>query len=410
MRVLHVNKFLYRRGGAEAYMHEVAERQRAAGHAVEFFGMQHPENAPLTLDDTFPTLVEFDQATPTATEALRGLGRMMWSTSARRGMEQALARFRPDVVHLHNIYHGLSPSILGPVAETGAAAVMTLHDYKLACPTYHFLDHGTICTACVDGGFRQAVRRRCKDGSLLRSAAGALELGLHTQLGAYDPVHRLVCPSRFLAEQMAAAAVYPDRLRVLDNFVDAQHIEARTEPGGPVVYAGRLSTEKGVDVLVEAMGRLPDARLIVAGEGARRGDLERLAGVVAPGRVRFVGRLPRDRVLDLVRDAAVVAVPSRWHENQPMAIIEAFAVGTPVVASDLGGVPELVIEGETGWLVPPNDPEALAGALRRVLDDPTLVRPMRRRVREQAESRFNPARHLAALGEIYDEARQEVAA
>jgi glycosyltransferase involved in cell wall biosynthesis len=409
MRILHVNKFLYRRGGAEAYMVEVAERQRSAGHEVTMFGMEHPDNPPLPLADTFPSLVEFDQPSHGPMEAGRALGRMLWSTSARRGMARAVSVVRPDVVHLHNIYHALSPSILGPAAAHGAGVVMTLHDYKLACPTYHFLDHGQICTACVDGGFRQAVRRRCKDGSLLRSAAGALELGLHTQLGAYDPVHRFVSPSRFLSERMREAGVYPDRLRVLDNFVDVDTVEPRTEPGGPVVYAGRLSHEKGVDVLVASMAHVPEARLVVAGEGDRRDELEAQADRVAPGRVRFVGRLPRDEVLDLVRSAGVAVLPSRWHENQPMAIIEAFAVGTPVAASDLGGVPELVEHGETGWLVPPDDPMALADALRAALGDPEDAHRMGKVARARAESRFAPSRHLSALEQIYDEAREAAA-
>ena len=405
MRILHVNKFLYRRGGAEAYMHEVAQRQRAAGHDVELFGMQHPDNPPLALAPTFPSLVEFDQPEPSLREAARGLGRMLWSVSSRRGIAAAMATFRPDVVHMHNIYHGLSPSILGPVAATGAGIVMTLHDYKLACPTYHFLDHEQVCTACIGGGFRQAVRRRCKDGQVLPSAAGALELGLHTMVGAYGAVHRFICPSEFLDARMREAGVFASRLRVVNNFVDVDDIEPRTAPGGPVVYAGRLSREKGVDVLVGAVARMPEARLVLAGEGDQREQLEQQAAALAPGRVEFRGRLDRDAVLDLVRSAAVAVLPARWYENQPMAIIEAFATGTPVVASDLGGVPELVVDGETGWLVPPNDPVALAAVLERVLADPEEAHRRGKLARAMAEARFAPSGHLAALDDVYHEAR-----
>lgn len=409
MRILHVNKFLYRRGGAEAYMVEVATRQAAAGHDVELFGMQHPENPPgLGLAHTFPTLVEHDQPHAGATDRARALGRMLWSTSARRGMAQAVAEFRPDVVHLHNIYHGLSPSILGPAAAAGAAIVMTLHDYKLACPTYQFLDRGTtVCEACVDGGFRQAVVRRCKDGSLLKSAAGALELGMHTRFGAYEPVHRILCPSRFLEGRMRAADVQPDKLQVLNNFVDSETIAPGDGARGPLVYAGRLSSEKGVDLLVEAMGRLPDAELVVAGEGRERPALEQRAAALAPGRVQFVGRLDRADVLALLRRATAMVLPSRWYENQPMSIIEAFACGTPVVASDIGGNPELVLDGDTGVLFPPDDVAGLAAALRRVLDDPAGAADMGARARTVAVRDFSPVVHLDGLHAQYEIARRE---
>src|SRR5947209_9498066 len=268
---------------------------------------------------------------------LRATGRVLWSTSARRGMAEVVDHFRPDVVHLHNVYHQLSPSILRPLAQRGVPAVMTLHDYKLACPSYQLLDHGSPCFACGGGHFTQPVRRRCKGGALTASALAGFELWLHTTTGAYDPVGRFVCPSRFLAGKMAEAGVFPDRLRHVPHFADCSRVERKAEPGGPVVFAGRLSAEKGVDTLIEAAG-LAGLPLEIAGDGPERRALTLLAGVKAPGLVRFHGHLPKSDVHDLFRAASVVVVPSRWFENQPMIVLEAFACGVPVVASDLGGL------------------------------------------------------------------------
>lgn len=403
MRILHVNKFLYRRGGAEAYMHEVATLQRAQGDEVEFFGEQHPDNEPFTYAAHFPPLVEFDRPMHGVTERAKALGRMLYSTSARRGMEAVLDTFEPDVVHLHNIYHGLSPSILQPIATRDVPAVMTLHDYKLACPTYRFLDHGRVCEACLGKHFHQAALHRCKDGSFLASAAGSLELGLHTLTHAYGPVARFICPSHFLAAKMEQAGVYPDRLRVLNNFVDPAGIALKDAPGGPLVFAGRLSHEKGVDVLLEALGRVPGAELVVAGEGDRRPELELQARRVAPGRVRFVGRLPKPAVIALVREASALVLPSRWYENQPMSILEAYSCGVPVVTSDLGGMAELVEHGRTGWVVPPDDPEALAQQLGELLADPQAAFDAGRAARRWVAD-FSPDRHLERLGDLYLEA------
>jgi glycosyltransferase involved in cell wall biosynthesis len=409
VRILHVNKFLYRRGGAESYLLDLAELQAGAGHRVEFFGMAHPDNPPYRYAAHFPSHVQLEPPPARPDRRVAATARMLWSPSARHGMEQVLEAFRPDVVHLHNIYHQLSPSVLRPLAERRVPAVMTLHDYKLVCPSYLLLAQGRVCEACLDGHFRHAVARRCKDGSLGASAVLALESTLHRRTGAYGPVQVFICPSRFLAAKMAQGGVYPDRLEVLPSFVDTRDLAGRTTGGAGVVYAGRLSQEKGVDVLVEAMGRLGAARLEVVGEGPERVRLEALAAARAPGRVRFHGRVTRDRVLELLGSAAVAAMPSRCHENQPMAVLEAFGCGVPVVATALGGMPELA-EGGCGVIVPPEDPDALARALGRLLADPAGAAAMGRAARARAEHDFQPDRHLAGLERLYERAARSRAA
>jgi glycosyltransferase involved in cell wall biosynthesis len=403
VRILHVNKFLYRRGGAEAYMEDVAALQVAAGHEVEFFAMEHPENRESRFSASFPEYVELEPQPRSLMGKARAAGRVVWSTSARRGMAEVVAAFRPDVVHLHNVYHQLSPSILRPLAERDIPAVMTLHDYKLACPTYQLLDQGVPCQACVGGHFTQAVRRRCKGNSLTASGLAAFELWLHTTAGAYGPVGRFVCPSRFLADKMAEAGVFPERLRCLPHFIDTSGMDRKRERGGPVVFAGRLSPEKGVDTLIEAVGRL-GLRLEIAGDGPERARLGELAEQLAPGLVRFRGRLPRAEVHRLFRSASVAAVPSRWFENQPMTVLEAFACGIPVVASNLGGLSELITPGIDGDLVPPDNPEALAAAIDRIVSRPSLAMEMGSDARTKVKADFDPARHLAGLTEIYAEA------
>lgn len=406
MRILHVNKFLYRRGGAESYMEDVAGLQRRAGHEVAFFGMDHPANISTQFAAAFPSYLQLHPPPPGLAGKARAVGRMLWSTSAAQGIEAVIDAFDPDVAHLHNIYHHLSPSILGPLARRGVPTVMTLHDYKLACPSYHFLAHGRVCEACLGGHFHRALRRRCKDGSLAASAVLALELAIHTTIGAYSWISLFVCPSRFLAAKMAEAGVFPERMRYGPHFFDPTSVEAADSPGRGVVYAGRLSAGKGVDVLIEALARLRIGHLDIAGEGPARDWLVALAAERAPGRVRFHGWLTKADLHALIRSTTVLAVPSRWYENQPMIVLESFGCGVPVVGTELGGLPELIDPGVDGALVPENDPAALAAALYPFLNDPTSAFDMGKAARTKVEEQFSPERHLHRLEEIYAEAAE----
>jgi glycosyltransferase involved in cell wall biosynthesis len=322
-------------------------------------------------------------------------------------MSEVLRAFRPEVVHLHNIYHQLSPSILRPVGRADAAAVMTLHDYKLACPTYRFLDGHGICEACLPHRFWSPTLRRCNRGSVGASTLSGAELAFHTLVGAYGVVHRFACPSRFLEGKMRAGRVYPDRLRWLPNYVDAMAIEPKTAPGGDVLYVGRLSEEKGVDVLLEALARAPELRANVVGDGPARSSLERLAATLAVSdRVRFHGRLAADDVHGAMREAAVLVVPSRWYENMPITVLESFAAGVPVVASALGGIPELIEDGQDGTLVPPDEPMILAEALRSLTTDVARAFEMGVAARTKAEHVYTPAAHLERVDALYAEAAE----
>ena len=294
---------------------------------------------------------------------------------------------------------------------------MTLHDYKIACPTYQLRDSNertggpVLCTACIDGGLRQAVRRSCKDGSRAASAIAALEVGLHRSTGAYDPVNVFVCPSTFLKDVMTRAGVYPDRMRVLDNFTTVPP-RFRSGPGEDIIFFGRLSKEKGVDTLVDAFG-LATARLAprrpvlhIAGDGPERESLQQQAKELDAD-IRFHGRLAKPDLTALLLSSRVSVVPSRWHENQPLSVLESLAAGVPVLATTLGGLPDLVRDGETGLLVPADEPQALADGLLRYLDSPELAEQHGLAARAEAEARFSPALHADGILDIYESVIEE---
>jgi glycosyltransferase involved in cell wall biosynthesis len=403
VRILHVNKFLYRRGGAESYLLDLADLQRSAGHEIAFLSTAHPSNEPSLYADLFPRYVELNPPPSGLRAKAQTVARMLYSRAAERAMEAIISDFRPHIVHLHNIYHHLSPSILRPLVRRRIPSVMTLHDFKLACPTHRFLASGEPCEACLGRRFHHAILKRCNDGSIGASAANAVELAIHTATGAYEPIRIFICPSRFLLGKMRAAGVFPTRLRWVPNFVRATAMRPKRRPGGPALYAGRLSPEKGVDVLVRAAAAA-GVPLEVIGDGPERERLAALADALGASRTRFLGHRTAAEVHERMRNASVTVMPSRGYENMPMAVLESFACGVPVIGAGHGGIPELIRPGVDGDLFPPGDHAALAEVLAHLTGDPDRALEMGRQARRKVEEDFSAERHLALLDAAYAEA------
>jgi glycosyltransferase involved in cell wall biosynthesis len=404
VRVLQVNKFVYRRGGAEGYMLDLATLLRDDGHTVEFFGMQHPRNDDVAYASRFPTEVAFDADAVGLAARSRSVARMMWSSSTAHGIAAVIDDFRPDVIHAHNVYHQLSPSVLRPGHRRGIPTVMTAHDYKLVCPTYQLLANGVPCEACLPKKFHRAVSQRCRNQSVVASGMMALELSVHTALGLYDAVDVFLCPSEFLRTMLERGGIPAHRLHLLRNFADPRDLghPPKPVPGSGFLAAGRLAPEKGFDLAIRAVAAAgPDIRLRIAGEGPDGARLRTLANELAPGQVEFLGWCERATVAELLRRSAAALVTSTWYENQPLAVLEAFASRTPVIATRIGGLTELVEDGTTGLLVAPGDVAGMAGALRRIQDDPEGARRMGDAAATYVRRVHNPRDHVDELLEVY---------
>lgn len=401
MRILVVNKFYWEKGGSERVLFDLAAGYEAAGHEVVPFSMASARNRATPWADRFVPEVDWESGGPLG--ALRAAARVIHSGEARRRLAGLLRDARPDVAHLHNFHHQLSPSVVDALREAGVPAVHTLHDYKVVCPNYLLFRAGAVCERCSGGRFHHAVAGRCVRGSYAASAVAALESSWHRARRTLERGIRVsVAPSRFLAAKIAEMGFRGD-VRVVPNGIDAASIEPAGTPGDGFLYAGRLAIEKGVDTLVEAVRGSPGLRLTIAGEGPAGESLRRLAAP-AGDRIVFAGTLPRAEVLRLARGARAVVMPSVWYENAPLAALEACAAGVPVVASDHGGLPEIVRDGETGVTVPAGSPDALAKALRALQDAPDLAHRLGRRGRAVVEQEYRlpdqVARMLALLEEV----------
>ncbi len=402
MRILLVgNAWTAGPGGAETMLVLTATLLREAGHEVEPFAVAGPRTLPAATSPAFPPAAGAAARTR-AGEAVAGV----WSRRAFTALTRLVDDWRPDVVHVHHVYERLTLSVLDALRRRGVPTVMTLHDYKPVCPNYRLYAGDAPCTRCLSGRYAQVVRHRCLEGSRWRSVAAAADAYLGRARDVYGGVSAFVAPSAFLRDRVVEGGLPPERLHVLPNPVLAAGApRGEPAPGDPVLFAGRLVAEKGPATLLDAARLLPPGvRVRIVGSG--RLEAEVRARVAVQGLpVDLAGPTDPAGVAAQLRSAACAVVPSLWWENCPMVVLEAGAQGVPVVASAVGGVPELVADGETGLLVPPGDARALAAALTRLAGDPAEAAAMGKAAWERVRDRHDPADHVDALLGLYDAVR-----
>lgn len=405
MRVLAVNKFFYVRGGCERYFFDLDGLLTSRGHEVRHLSMSHSRNLPSRDSNLFVSNVDFAKRESLGREIKKGL-RVIYSTEARRAMTRAVREIRPDVVHMHNIAHQLSPSIMPALKSEGVPAVQTLHDYKLICPVYVLMRGGATCEACRGGRFYNALLRGCHPSGPVAGLANTVEMYLHRSvLGSYDSVRLFLCPSRFMYDKVKSFGVGEDRLVHLPYFIPVDdYVPAAGGDRDYYVFSGRLSREKGLPTLLEAASRAPDMKLVVLGEGPLERELIERYG--AEPWVEFRGHVSGEELKRVVSGAAFSVVPSEWYENQPLTILESFALGVPVIASAIGGLPEIVRNGDTGLLVEPGNPEDLASAVRWLGSNPDAAAGMGARARRLVEEEHSPESHYGLIMDIYERALQ----
>ncbi|CAO4168298.1 glycosyltransferase [Methylorubrum aminovorans] len=375
MRVLIVHNHYQIRGGEDAVVEHEAAALAAAGCTVETLTFHNDDiRTPL---DRLRTAFE-------APHAPRGIARVV----------AAVERFRPDVVHAHNTFPLISPAMHGTVRALGPVTVQTLHNFRLACAGAMLMRDGAPCETCLTGSSYAAVRHGCYRGSRIGTFAVARMIDRHRRAGTWTrDVDAFVALTEFARGRFIAAGLPAHRLFVKPNGLP--------DPGPPddgpresILFAGRLSPEKGVEILKQAAARL-SAPVDVAGEGPLR---ERLEG--APG-LTLLGALPRGEMRARMGRALALVVPSLWYEGLPMVVAEAYAAGTPVIASRIGALAGLIEDGVTGLLVAPGDPAALADAIERLRNRPEEARRMGAAARAAYLRDWTETATTAALLRIY---------
>jgi glycosyltransferase involved in cell wall biosynthesis len=398
-RLLSVNNYHHRRGGADAVYLDHADALAAEGFEPAYFSMQHPDNLPTPWSRYFVDEIELGHDY-TAFEKVTKASKVVWSFEAQRKLRRLLAENEVDLAHLHNVYHHLSPSILTTLHGAGIPVVLTAHDLKLACPAYRMFNRTGICETCRDHSVLNVVKNRCINESLAASAVIAVESGLHRRLDSYRKhVTKVVVPSRFFGEKFQEWGWPADRFVHIPNYVDATRLRSDPAPGAYFVYFGRLSPEKGLLTLARAAAAAGVA-VRVAGTGPVEGELRALVDSLGAD-VQLLGFQSGDALHDLVRGARAVVLPSEWYENGPMSVLESMALGTPVIGADIGGIPELV-EPDVGWTFTSGSVDALASRFEQVRAEPDAALVERgQAARRRVEERYSRAGYVRATLDLY---------
>ena len=398
--LLSINNYYYRRAGAEAVFFEHNALFEKIGWQVLPFCMHHPLNLPSQWSEFFVDELEFGSEY-SLWEKLAMATKVVYSLEARRKVDALITKVRPDIVHAHNLYHHISPSILGLLKARNLPVFLTLHDLKIACPAYKMLSHDGVCERCKAGHLSQVVVNRCVKDSLTVSALAFAEAVVHRWLKTYSTyVDRFIVPSRFYLHKLVEWGWNADRFVHIPNFVHTASLQPDFTPGSSFVYFGRLAPEKGLRTLVKASA-MAKLKVDLIGTGPEEDDLRRLVAETGAD-VELHGFMSGNALYDLIRSARAVVLPSEWYENAPISLMEAYALGKPVIGAAIGGIPELILAGETGNSFVSGDAESLAAVMQEFAGLPEWqVEQMGRAGRQWMETDFSPDAYRERLLAIY---------
>lgn len=379
-RVLLLHNRYQQRGGEDSVVDAETNLLREAGHEV------------------FVELVD-NHAITSLPQKLNAFARAPYDPAREAWAADLTRRTRADVVHIHNFFPLLTPAAHVGAMRAGAAVVQTLHNYRLLCANALFLRNGSVCESCLGGSRLPAVTNRCYRGSLAGSLAVTRMQDRAQARGSWrSSVDRFIALTTFARDKFVSGGLPGELIAIKPNFVDQPRLLHAPERSG-AIYVGRLSSEKGIHVLLQAWKQMPDVKLTIIGDGPERQRLE----AMSPGNVVFAGAASREEVFHQMARAQLMIIPSLWYEGFPVTVVEALASGLPVLGSRIGGLAE-IIPNESGLcLFGPGDAAQLAHNARALLAANRLAKAGEE-ARAAYLAKYTPKQNLAQLERVYAEA------
>lgn len=349
MKILLINKFLYPNGGSETYIFKLGDYLASKGHEVQYFGMEHEGRVVGNRVNAYTSDMDFHGGSKLA--KLTYPIKTIYSAEARKKLRLVLDDFCPDVCHLNNFNYQLTPSIILEIRkwekQTGhkCKILYTAHDYQLVCPNHMCNNPCTRenCEKCLGGNFLNCTLGKCIHGSLAKSAIGMAEAQFWKLVGVYKKIDTIICCSNFMKRKMDTNPVFAAKTVAMHNFIDAVE-KKQVAKKDYVLYFGRFSKEKGIETLIRAAKELPEIQFVFAGTGPLEAEIRSVPNI------KNVGFQTGEALEKLIREARFTVYPSEWYENCPFSVMESQMYGTPVIGADIGGISELIKDGESGEL------------------------------------------------------------
>lgn len=397
MKILLANKFHWNKGGSEKYYFELGELLKEHGHEVAYFSMKNDKN--ISTGDKEYFVEEIDLNTGSKLKALD----VIYSKANYKKMIEAIEDFKPDVIHVNNFQRQLSASIIKAANDKNIPVVFTAHDVQAICPAIIMQDrNGNTCELCSGGKYYNCVKKSCNKGSKAKSIIGALEGYYYRINKIYSKgISKIITPSNFVRSKFLNDGYKSEHVICLPNYINIGDYDVETKDEGYAFFFGRLSKEKGVINLIEAFSKIDNGRLVIAGEGPEKENIEKIVkSKKLKNRITLVGQLNKDGVIEYISKSKFVVVPSTCNENCPYSVIETMAVGKPIIASNNGGIPELVVNDESGFTYKFDDINELAEKMNVLFEDDFLVKKFSKKAKELSKQ-YDKEEYYKKIIKIY---------
>ena len=404
MRILLVNKFHYLKGGSEKYYFDLAKLLMDKGNEVAFFSMQNEKNIKTKCKEYF--VKESDMNSKNIFKALD----VIYSEANKKEMEKALDDFKPDIVHLNNFQRQLSASIIKPIKKRKIPIVFTAHDLQAICPAIVMLNgKKNICDKCLNGKYINCIKN-----SKLKSILGALESKYYRDKRIYaKQIDSIITPTKFYKTKLEDDGIEANKIIAMHNFINLEEYDVKTEDESYALYYGRIIKEKGILNLLKAFKELnnnisnknmvnnnDNFKLYIAGDGP---DLNKVKEYIQKNnlteKIKLLGFLNKEQIIEYVRKARFIVVPSVWYENCPYSILETMAIGKPIIGSNLGGIPELIDNEKTGYIY--NNIEELRKYMEKLIKDKELSKKLGENAKIKAIKSFSKEKYYDNIIKVY---------
>ncbi len=406
MKIMLANNFYYNRGGDCTYLFSLKKLLEQKGHEVILFSMHHPLNFESEYSKYFVSYINYDEEVKSKsfTSGIKVLKRTIYSQEAKKQVEELIKKEKPDLVHLQNIHHHITPSVFYVFKKYNIPIVWTLHDFTLICPNTSFIANGQICEKCNKRNYFWPSIVRCKKGSFGASSMAAVETVLHRIMMVNDMINVFITPSIFMKKKLEEYGFAENRIKHISNFVTFDNIgENGIDEEDYYLYVGRISSEKGIKTLIDAAIKANMSTLKIVGDGPLLEEMVSYVKSKNVNNIEFLGYKERDDVMNLIQKSRFAVSPSECYENFPYSVLEAFACGKPVIGTRVGGIPEIIKNWENGLLFEYGDSDELSLKIRFLINHPQKAREMGEKARLFTQNELVDETHYNKLFEIYKE-------